>query len=73
MLYKSSIDFNFLLKNVQGAKHNAERSIKIFIMTKVTVDIEMSCIFKEKFKLISHGVIYFKLQVKNQQIFLNSF
>lgn len=71
MLYKLPIDFNFLLKNVQGAKHNAERSIKISIMPKVTVDIEMSCIFKEIFKLISHGVIYFK--VKNQQIFLNSF
>lgn len=42
-------------------------------MPKVTVDIEMSCIFKENFKLISHGVIYFKLQVKNQQIFFNSF
>ena len=42
-------------------------------MPKVTVDNEMSCIFKEKFKLIYHGMIYFKMQVKNQLILSNSF
>lgn len=59
--------------NFSVTKCNSERNIKNSIMPKVTMDNEMSCISKETFKLLYHGIIYFKKQVKTQLVLFNTF